>query len=726
MARNVGDTFLWQVLEVSVRGSSHERMGLPCQDAWNWVWLEEGQSLIIAVSDGAGSSRFSEKGSQLATKKVVEHLLKVSALRRFPDEKEWREAVFQAAQAALKALEDLAKEENQPLREYACTLLVVVINPAWIAGFQIGDGAIVFQGPEGPLQTLFPAEKGEYLNETIFLTSKDSFSLARVAFRQGAHQHIACFTDGISLLALQMPQETPHEPFFKPLFDYVDSQEVSLEEKRQELYRFFTSEKVRRRTDDDITLILVSRRQEMEVLRSPRHGLLELGRLLDTKPSASLFEVKNQPTLSALILSNPVEAASTLARLLAQPPSLPSGFDIQTPTDEIQKGSKVVGYLLPKPPTGYYTLEEIAEASKRVKRFGPSTFDYGKLIDLALRFLEGVTALHQQGWWVGPLSKERILFSLTGVFIANPSFLQRQESPGQVSRKEFETLYLRPASLSADSTKNADYTFLYGEEDEVHGVFTVIFRLLMNGYFPYEGEPSRGSAFLPYEELVRRKCFVYDPEVQKIFRYYPPTRALNLTIIPYKLQRLLIQAFSPLWKGPLPTLSALQEALLEMRGQLRACGRYPTHVYPAHLAKCPWCERRTVWGFDPFPSAPVPASSVARKPLSKRRYEKLPTAPPSKPKKPFGKTSKKLPVQVISTPPVSQSPAPSKEATFSPAPAASSTPALPPAQSEAPPTTTLHASQPIRPKSRARQWLWVLVLSLTFIVSFLIWLLWRS
>jgi hypothetical protein len=60
--------------------------------------------------------------------------------------------------------------------------------------------------------------------------------------------------------------------------------------------------------------------------------------------------------------------------------------------------------------------------------------------------------------------------------------------------------------------------------------------------------------------------------------------------------------FSPSKHHSLPSLSQLREALLEMRGNLQTCRRFPTHVYPSHLSRCPWCERRSLWGFDPFPA----------------------------------------------------------------------------------------------------------------------------
>ncbi|HEX2204420.1 MAG TPA: protein phosphatase 2C domain-containing protein, partial [Longimicrobium sp.] len=55
----------WHVLAASVRGTSHERSGTPCQDAHGWV-VTPGGALAAAVSDGAGSSPRSDEGARWA------------------------------------------------------------------------------------------------------------------------------------------------------------------------------------------------------------------------------------------------------------------------------------------------------------------------------------------------------------------------------------------------------------------------------------------------------------------------------------------------------------------------------------------------------------------------------------------------------------------------------------------------------------------------------------
>ena len=54
----------WQATAASVRGTSHEKTGQPCQDAHRWEILP-GAILVAAVADGAGSASLGDMGAQV-------------------------------------------------------------------------------------------------------------------------------------------------------------------------------------------------------------------------------------------------------------------------------------------------------------------------------------------------------------------------------------------------------------------------------------------------------------------------------------------------------------------------------------------------------------------------------------------------------------------------------------------------------------------------------------
>jgi len=244
----------WRVLGASVQGSRHERLGIPCQDACEWKSTTDG-TLVIAVADGAGSATHSHVGAQTAVRVVIEHLADFDRLQKIDSEKSWYALATETLEKAVGAIKIQARSYDLAMREFATTLSFVVLRQHWIAAFQIGDGAIVVRDSDKQLHTLTYPVSGEYVNETVFVTSMSAVDSARVVFRESSVSHLCIFTDGIQMLALQMPTASPHAPFFESLFGFLDSLDASAER----LESFLRSCKVRERTDDDITIVLASR-----------------------------------------------------------------------------------------------------------------------------------------------------------------------------------------------------------------------------------------------------------------------------------------------------------------------------------------------------------------------------------------------------------------------------------------------------------------------------------
>lgn len=138
------------------------------------------------------------------------------------------------------------------LYNFATTLLVAVVSDGSVAAAQIGDGAIVLSDAEG-IQALMLPDHGEYLNETVFLTSNDYKERARVVvLPHHGSRALALLTDGLEGLALNLAEGSAHMPFFAPLFRFAAEPDAS----EAELASFLESARVCARTDDDKTLLL--------------------------------------------------------------------------------------------------------------------------------------------------------------------------------------------------------------------------------------------------------------------------------------------------------------------------------------------------------------------------------------------------------------------------------------------------------------------------------------
>lgn len=254
----------WKAIARYATGTSHLKQQLPCQDYGGCKILNN--MIVGAVADGAGSAKYADIGANLAVETVLEYLAgveqwlqkhkQVGELHPQPlSELEARKLFTQTVNKVVAAMEAQAQSGGYSIEDLACTLLVVIATPTWVAAMQIGDGFIVVRPQQEDHILLFPPDKGEYVNETTFVTSANAIEAMRVDVREGKQEFICVSTDGLERVAIRMSDNTPFTPFFQPLEEYL--QETSNPEQSDEyLMSFLNSDRLNARTDDDKTLFL--------------------------------------------------------------------------------------------------------------------------------------------------------------------------------------------------------------------------------------------------------------------------------------------------------------------------------------------------------------------------------------------------------------------------------------------------------------------------------------
>ncbi len=158
---------------------------------------------------------------------------------------------------ALVTIQEEAESRQVNVRELSTTLLIVVATPDIVAAIQVGDGAIVVANQQGTAIALTSPPIEESLDLATFLTSPNGIDSAQICLWEGKPAQLAMFSDGLQMLALQMPQGVAHTPFFAPLFKFI-AEAKDLDAAHQELTEFLRSPRVCDRTDDDLTLLLAS------------------------------------------------------------------------------------------------------------------------------------------------------------------------------------------------------------------------------------------------------------------------------------------------------------------------------------------------------------------------------------------------------------------------------------------------------------------------------------
>ena len=189
------------IVAASQRGRSHAHEGNPRDDHYRVEYLEDCGWYIMAVADGAGSAKYSRKGSWLACDTSVEHCKSY-----FSDEKslhdfeeyittyngeandEYRkllgdsihQLIGNAAFKSYKAIEAESNAKGVPIKNYATTLLLAVCKKfdfGWfVASFWVGDGAMcIYDKERRYFKLLGTPDEGEFAGQTRFLTMPEIF-----------------------------------------------------------------------------------------------------------------------------------------------------------------------------------------------------------------------------------------------------------------------------------------------------------------------------------------------------------------------------------------------------------------------------------------------------------------------------------------------------------------------------------------------------------------------
>jgi serine/threonine protein phosphatase PrpC len=299
----------WLCTGKSVRGASHDRSGLPNQDAIAWYPESRiGAPLILAVSDGHGSAKSfrSDRGARFAVNTAIEVIheflladistnINTSIVKNMEDmvkrllptkiTDRWKDIVradieqnefTEAEKTTLlnkegeKGLNSIQKNQLLP---YGATLLVVAITDFFILYLQIGDGDILRVDEDG--QTTKPLLRDPSLigNETTSLCMDkawNQFQIVVEAKHNPAERPalILLSTDGYS------NSYASDEEFFKIGGDYLQEiREIcidSVEQQLEELLKGISTGG----SGDDITIGIIQKidRQETVVEQTIENG----------------------------------------------------------------------------------------------------------------------------------------------------------------------------------------------------------------------------------------------------------------------------------------------------------------------------------------------------------------------------------------------------------------------------------------------------------------------
>lgn len=250
-------------MAASVIGTSHEKTGGTCQDANDCqIYTSRyGEKILVAVvADGAGSAACGGEGAT-RTCRALQGLMDEHLDSGRTVEEVTRETVGSWIITIQNLLEEEAKVLCRERRDFACTMLGLIVSESCAACLQVGDGVIVLaDSEEHAYGHVFWPDRGEYVNTTHFVTEENASEHLQFESVKRRVVEAALLTDGLQTIALNYQQRTAHEPFFKGLFAPLRTvEEGCSRELSESLAAFLTSPRVNEKTDDDKTVVLASR-----------------------------------------------------------------------------------------------------------------------------------------------------------------------------------------------------------------------------------------------------------------------------------------------------------------------------------------------------------------------------------------------------------------------------------------------------------------------------------
>lgn len=244
----------WKFAGASVIGTSHESKGKECEDSWGGVISKTGEILCLCVADGAGTAIHARIGATKTTKWLPKRLTNDFDVIFASNDESLRTLICTELQNHLRRV---AKRRGHDLCDYACTVVAVVLHcdGRWLA-FHIGDGGIVGLFEDG-LHIISAPKKGEYANETFFITNhlpEQYMSIIRSdSFRDNVRlKGVALFSDGVEGSLIDRRENTVAKAVEKMIGWLKDNKR----KKSERALKKSLEETFRKKSSDDCTVAI--------------------------------------------------------------------------------------------------------------------------------------------------------------------------------------------------------------------------------------------------------------------------------------------------------------------------------------------------------------------------------------------------------------------------------------------------------------------------------------
>jgi DNA-binding helix-hairpin-helix protein with protein kinase domain len=323
-----------------------------------------------------------------------------------------------------------------------------------------------------------------------------------------------------------------------------------------------------------------------KTLVTSKGASIQIGRELGRGGEGSVFEVPALPNQVAKIYHQLPEAkkqvkltfmASTADQQLLSYVAWPQE------TLHSSRGGPVVGFLMPKV-VGKDPVHMVYSPAHRRQDRPKAAWDF--LLYVARNTAAAFEVLHTHGHVLGDVNQGNVLVGGDSKVVLIDSDSFQVNANGNLHLCEVGVSHFTPPELQGLSSFQG---FTRTANHDNFGLALLIFHLLFGGRHPYSGVPLKSGVGDALETDIKgfRYAYARDASSRGIS---PPPRSIPMPMVPDSMEAMFQIAFTE--KGAMggrPTAKQWESALDSVRNRLKKCGASTIHVYPDHLAKCPWC-----------------------------------------------------------------------------------------------------------------------------------------
>ncbi len=234
--------------------------------------------IVGAIARGSADARLPHIGAKAAVRAALSHLKMHSAELDTAIRADRDDAVRgyfdETLTAVLNQLRGAAFDHVAPLEDLATSLIVFAVEPKGIAAMQIGEGLLVSRGEEADYRLIFDVDVRQRDDRSLYVTSKDAKGRMRVGIRKGPVSFLCAATEALGPLSLSNRNGRPHQRFFRPLDQYIQTAPDDGVVHRG-IRSFLRSDRINRKLDDDLVLALCGYRSQGDLFMDQAKGNAE-------------------------------------------------------------------------------------------------------------------------------------------------------------------------------------------------------------------------------------------------------------------------------------------------------------------------------------------------------------------------------------------------------------------------------------------------------------------